>query len=268
MFESHFQLKQTPFTREISVQGLFLTKSHQEALSRLRYTAERRGVMLLCGDSGVGKSTVLRRFKHDLDPTHFEVLYFNQTGGTVRSFYADLLGQLRLEVPYQTVQARTRASAALLERYQTHRRIPVLLLDEAQEMPDTLLEHIRGLLNYECDAFSPFALALSGTRRLSRRLALQHHEALAGRIQLQFHLAGLTPDETVTYVTHQLELVGADRPIFTASALRKLHQASNGNPRAVNKLATLSLMSAAAKRLDLIDDDLVGQLLASEVSEP
>ncbi|MGI6543654.1 MAG: ExeA family protein [Limnochordia bacterium] len=228
MFESHFGLTRTPFSREIPAHSLFLTRNHRGALSRLHYTAQRRQVMILIGDSGVGKSTVLRRLKHELDPTSYE---------------------------------------ALLDRYQIHRRTPVLLLDEAQEMPDELLDAVRGLLNYDCDAFSPFALVLVGTRRLANRIEQQRHAAPAGRIHMPFHLSAFTPQETAEYVQHHLQVAGTQRPIYTEPALKRLHQTSNGNARRVNRIATLCLLSAALTKQDLIDDELVSQVVASELGE-
>lgn len=265
MFEAHSALQRTPFSRDIPVHSLYLTGNHQEALSRLRYTAQRRLVMLLTGNPGVGKSTILRKLKDDLDATQYEVLYLNQAGATLRSFYTDILGQLRMEPPYSMVKARALTAKALLEHYQVHHRTPVLLLDEAQEMADELLDSVRGLLNYDYDAFSPFALILVGTRKLARRISLQRHEALTGRVELPFELRAFTQEETVAYVWHQLTVAGATRPIFTESALRKLHQATSGNARTINKTATLCLMSAYLQKQQLIDDDLAGQIIASEL---
>lgn len=265
MYESYFGLKHVPFSREIPVQHLCLTRNHQEALSRLRYTAQRRQFMLLTGNPGVGKSTVLRKLKHDLDAASYEVLYLNQTGATVSSFYAELLTQLKIDPPFSRVKARALAAKALLDRCQIHRRTPVLLLDEAQEMPDDLLDALRGLLNYDCDAFSPFALVLAGTRKLSTRISLQRHEALAGRIHLPFHLEPFTQEETLAFVQHQLQVAGATRPIFTEQALKRLHQASNGNARQIGRIANLCLLSAASSKLELIDDELVSQVIASEL---
>lgn len=267
MFESHFGLTRTPFSRDIPVQSLFLTRNHQEALSRLRYIAQRRQFMILIGDPGVGKSTVLRRLKHDLDATSYEVLYLNQTGATIGSFYLDLLTLLKMDYPFGRIKARVQAAKALLDRYQIHHRTPVLLLDEAQEMPDELLDAIRGLLNYDCDAFSPFALVLVGSRKLANRISQQRHAALAGRIHLPFHLSAFTQEETSEYVQHHLQVAGASRPIFTEPALKRLHQTSNGNARQINQSATLCLLSAALSKQELIDDELVSQVVASELGK-
>lgn len=265
MFETHFKLDGTPFSRETPVQALFLTSGHREALSRLRYAAERRLNMILTGEPGVGKSTILRRLKHDLDPARYDMLYLNQSGSTPRSFYSDLLGQLRVEMPYQLTQARALASKALLDRFKTHGRTPILLLDEAQEVPDKLFDELRGLLNYDYDSFTPFAMILTGHPRLARRLALQHHTALHSRIQLQAHLSPFTQEESMAYIQHHLQAVGAKHPIFTESALKKLHQSTGGNARSLNNMATLCLMSACVQKQELVDDEMVADVAAAEI---
>lgn len=264
MFEAHFKLDGTAFSRETPVQALYLTEGHREALSRLRYAAERRLNMILTGEPGVGKSTILRRLKHDLDPAHYDILYLNQSGATPRSFYSDLLGQLRVEMPFQLTKARILASNALLDRLKTHGRTPVLLLDEAQEIPDKLFDELRGLLNYDYDSFTPFAMILTGHPRLARRLALQHHAALHSRIQLQAHLSPFTQAESMAYIQHHLQAAGAKHPIFTEAALKKLHQSTGGNARGLNNIATLCLMSASVQKLELIDDGLVSNVVAAE----
>lgn len=267
MFETYFELERTPFSKETAVGALFMTPAHREALSRLRYVAERRLAMLLTGEPGVGKSTLLRRLRNELDPAHYDVLVLNQIGVTPRSFYSDLLAQLRVEAPFEIGKARALAAKALLDRFKTQARTPVLLLDEAQDMPDKLLSELCGLLNYDCDSFTPFALVLTGNRKLARRLALQHHEALAGRVQLQSHLEPFTLEESGAYVQHHLQVAGAKRPIFTEAALKKLHQSAGGNARGLNNIAILCLMSAAANKCQLIDDQLVSDVVATEWRE-
>lgn len=264
MFETHFGLQRTPFSREIPAAALFMARGHREALSRLLFVAERRNTMLLTGEPGVGKSTVIRKLQAELDPARYEVVVLNLIGSTPRSFYGDLLTLLRVEAPYEMSKARRTAAQALLERYKTQQRIPVLLLDEAQEMPDALLAELCGLLSYDCDSFTPFALVLSGNPRLANRLSLKHHEALAGRIRLQAHLEAFEQEESMAYVQHHLQVAGATRPIFTDEALKKLHQSTGGNPRTLNNIATLALMTAAGNKTDLIDDRLVADVVAAE----
>lgn len=264
MFEDHFGLERTPFTREIPVEALYRSQMHREALSRLRYVAHRRMFMALTGESGVGKSTTLRALKSELDAARFEVFYLGMTNPSVVGFFENLLAALRVEIPYRPNRARRLAADVLLERFRSQQRIPVLLLDEAQGFSMPLLEAIRGLMNYECDAFSPFSLVLAGSDEFRQRLWLRPLQSLAGRLQMRFHLHGLQPEETVHYVEHQLRTAGARSEIFTRPALERLHKATAGIPRHINHLATLALMTAAATNNRLVDEALVDALIETE----
>lgn len=219
MVEAFFGLSRTPFTRELSASDLFPSRQHRELLERLRFTAERRLVLLLTGEVGAGKSTALRALRDRLDATRYEVLYLADVAFSPRSFFQRLLEELRVEAPYQLARAKRLAYRTLLDRYRTHPRTPLLLVDEAQHLPRGVLEEVRGLLNYDCDAFAPFALVLAGTRPLAHLLQLASLEPLAQRIDLRFHLQGLEPEETRAYVRHQLRLAGAAREIFSEEAL-------------------------------------------------
>ena len=264
MFEQHFSFHRTPFVREVPVEALYRSQTHKEALARLRYVAENRMFMALTGASGVGKSTTLRALKHELDSARFEVIYIGLTNPSTVGFFEALLSALRVEIPYRPNRARQLASDVLLERFRSQKRIPVLLVDEVQGFSTPLLEAIRGLMNYDCDAFSPFALVLAASEEFRQRLHMRALQALAGRLQMRFHLGGLEPEETVRYVEHQLHAVGAAGEIFTRPALNRLHEVSGGIPRHINHLATLALMAAVGTGTRLVDDELIGALIETE----
>jgi len=114
MYKEYFNLTRQPFTREIEVDKLFLTQGHREAISRMTYAVTNRMLMLFTGEYGLGKSTVLRCLKYKLESSKYEVLYLNQSKATARSFYSDILTQLRLEPPYQLPKARLLTHKALL----------------------------------------------------------------------------------------------------------------------------------------------------------
>lgn len=268
MFEAHFSLNQTPFARECSVGDIFRSKVHQELFRRLIYVAEHRRVMLLTGESGAGKSTALRALASELSPTAYAAIYLADVAFTPRSFFSALLEALQQEPPFQMSKAKTLARKTLLQCQKTQRRTPVLLVDEAQNLSPSLLEEVRGLCNYDFDAYSPFALVLSGTRDLARRLSLQPFEALVQRIDLRMHLGGMNPDETAQYIRHHLLQAGGQGEIFTPEAIQRIHQASGGIPRRINKLATLVLFAAAGADVHTIDDGLVDKVITHELQLP
>ena len=264
MFEDFFALHTTPFTREIDAASLFLTSTHREGLARLRYTVERRQIMLLTGETGAGKSTLLGAFNAQLDPTRYEAIYLCQTGATVGSILHEILRQLRVDPPYGITRAKALVARTISSRQQSQKRIVVLLVDEAENLSEAVLETLRGLATTEFDAFSPLALILSGQRHLATRLAMANLQPLAGRINLRYHLRAFSEEESADYTQHHLQRAGAENEIFTQPALERIHKASGGVPRRINQLATLSLMSAASSETKLVDDQLIDEVIHCE----
>ena len=133
-------------------------------------------------------------------------------------------------------------------------RQPVLAVDEAHRLPPRLLPELRFLLNYPLDSTAPVTLILCGHTELRHKLALRPLEAIRQRVTVAYHLPPLTAAETGPYVTHQLQQVGVDRPIFTEAALQTGWDWSHGIPRRLNTWARACLMAAYAGQLTLVDD--------------
>ncbi len=268
MYESKFGFQRTPFQRDIPLEMLFHARTHQELARRLIYVAEQRRVLLLTGESGAGKSTALRVLKGQLDATRYTMIYLMDLEFTVTSFYRAILHALDLAPPYLLAETKALTRRSLLESYRNQKRTPVLMIDEAQTLAPRLLEELRGLLNYECDAFSPFALILAGTTELARKLKLRTFESLTQRIDMTYHLEGFTEAETKAYVEHHLRMAGSQAEVFTVEALARLHHASGGMARRINRLATLCLMAAASQDKKLVDASLVELVITHEVDLP
>src|SRR5690606_8219597 len=156
----------------------------------------------------------------------------------------NLLAALRVEIPYRPNRARRLAADVLLERFRSQQRIPALLLDEAQGFSMPLLEAIRGLMNYECDAFSPFSHVLAGSDEFRQRLCLRPLRRLPGRPQMGLPLTVRRPEATFHCVAHRLRTAGARSELSTRPAVDRLHKGAAGIPRHVTRLATLALMTA------------------------
>ncbi len=114
---------------------------------------------------------------------------------------------------------------------------PVLVVDEAQHLRSDVLEELRLLTNYEMDSQNRLCLLLVGQAELRRRIGMAVHAPLSQRIVVRYHLDGLTREELSLYLTHLLRLAGTELPLFEASAMEALFQATSGLPRKVNLLA-------------------------------
>lgn len=263
MFEAHFGLNATPFRKDVPAMALFPSRLHQDTLARLVYAIAHCQIVCLCGETGTGKSTLLRALVAQQSPARYRFLHLPQPPRTPRELWTDLLQALGADVPWTMTEARSRVRRQLAASAEAG-RTPVLILDDAQEIPVAMLEELRLLTAFDLDAKPVFALLLAGHPELSRHIRKRGLEALAQRVELWCQLVGLDRDETGRYLQHHLELAGSVQPIFSPDAVLGLFQATKGVPRAVNRLATACLHHAAAQSLDQVDADTV-EAVSSEL---
>ena len=162
MFESFYELKATPFGRDIPVNELLVTPEVEDVLGRMRYAAQRKLFMVLTGDCGTGKTTLVRQLKSMLDPNEFSLLYLADSKLTPRHFYKGLLTQLGVESRFYRGDAKRQLHREIELMRGIHHRQPVVVVDEAHRLDREMLEEVRFLLNFRMDAMSPMALILVG----------------------------------------------------------------------------------------------------------
>ena len=254
MYRKHFAFSRLPFEHAPQPEELFASATLRETEARLNHLLQLRGIGLITGESGCGKTTVCRKLASALHPGLYRVLYIPLSTGNVMDMYKSIAWELGLPAERNRASAyrqiRTEVSRLTLEAKQR----PVLIVDEAHHLRNDVLEDLRLLTNYAMDADNRLCLLLVGLTELRRRLAMAVHESLAQRIVVRHHLGGLSREELQAYLTHRLRLAGCELPLFEPPAVEALFQASQGMPRKVNRLAHYALTSAAqakAQRVEL-----------------
>jgi len=245
MYRKHFALSAFPFDPGPEPEALFASASLAEAEARLKHLLDLRGIGLVTGEAGCGKTTVCRKVAAELHPGLYRVFYIPLSTGNVMDMYKSIGWELGLP------DARNRAAAFRVIRAEISRltleakQRPVLIVDEAHHLRNEVLEDLRLLTNYRMDSENRLCLLLVGLTELRRRLSMAVHESLAQRIVVRHHLTGLTRDELPAYLTHRLRLAGCELPLFEPPAVEALFQATQGMPRQVNRLAHYALAAAA-----------------------
>lgn len=245
MYLHHFALAHYPFETPVHSDELFASQAARESAARLAHLLELRGIGLLTGEPGCGKTTVCRQVVASLHPGRYKVCYVTLSTGSVFDTYQAIGWELGL-APQRTRAAAFRALQTEITRLATEaRQQPVLVLDEAQHLRSEVLEDLRLLTNFEMDSEPRLCLLLVGLTELQRRLTMAVHASLNQRIVVRQHLGGLGRSELEDYLRQRLQRAGCELPLLEPAALEALHQAARGLPRQVNRLAHYALAAAA-----------------------
>ncbi len=246
MYKNFFGLRENPFNVNPDPRYLFLTPQAQEALSGLAYGVRmRKGFILLTGEVGTGKTTLIN---HLLDWLHKQrmptAFIFNSHLG-VSQLFDFVLADFGIPVDTRTKSnVLMRLNEWLLERYRSG-QTPVLIVDEAQNLPLYVLEEIRLLLNLETPSEKLLQIVLSGQPELEEKLKRPELRQLRQRIMLRCKTMPLDPEETHGYIHERLSIAGAPgEPIFSPEAIHAIHRHSRGIPRVVNLLCEHALVNA------------------------
>lgn len=162
MFTQFFNLRFNPFTKEIPIDKLFLSKNLEELTSRLMYLQKARGIGLIIGEAGTGKTTALRQYAQSLNPALFQSFYFPLATVTVQEFYRGLALELGEEPKHKKVDLFRQIQSAIGSMYYERRVTPVIILDEIHMASNKLLEDLRLIFNFNMDSENPFILILAG----------------------------------------------------------------------------------------------------------
>jgi len=245
MYRKHFALTGFPFDLSPVPEELFATAALAEATARLKHLLALRGIGLITGEAGAGKTTVCRKLAAELHPGLHRVCYVSLSTGNVMDMYKSIGWELGLPTERNRASAFRVIRAEVTRLSQEAKQHPVLIIDEAHHLRHEVLEDLRLLTNYQMDADNRLCLLLVGLTELRRRLAMAVHESLAQRLVVRYHLGGLSPEELPQYLAHRLRLVGCELPLFEPPAIEALYQCSRGVPRRLNRLAHYALTSAA-----------------------
>jgi general secretion pathway protein A len=248
MYESFFGLGERPFDLTPNPRYLVLTDAHREALSNLEYAiSSRKGVTLLLGEAGTGKTTIIRTaIERQPDRVHCVHL---QNPALDRTEFVEMLAT-RFVLSPRAAESKTAfllELEALLVARSTKGESTVLVVDEAQSLPLELLEEIRLLVNIETNDEKLLSVILAGQPELADRLNERSLRQLKQRVALRCQLNALTLQESCAYVAGRIRAAGGvGAQTFTREAVTLMHERSHGIPRTLNVIADNALLTAFA----------------------
>jgi len=262
MYEKFFGLRERPFDITPNPRFMYFTPRHREALLNLQFGIEsRKGVVVLIGDAGLGKTTVIRAA---IEKQRAEVrcVYLNNPLLTRAEFIEFLANALELSPAAE--QSKTRLVAELSSRLSAERQrgaSVVLLVDEAQSLSNKLLEELRMLTNIETDTEKLVTLVLVGQPQLADRLNDERLGQLKQRVELRCTLSPFDIAETVMYIKNRVRIAGGDAvQMFTRGAIQVIHERSRGIPRSISVICENALVGAFAENQNPVTRALVEEI--------
>jgi type II secretory pathway predicted ATPase ExeA len=238
-----FGLERLPFDKETDTGALQKLPSVQANLEALFLFAETRGTGLVCGQSGSGKSCLLRMLCGELHHGLYKPLYLCHASVSVSEFYTHIAAALGLPACGRRA-ALFRAIQAQVMELAKKRVHPLLIIDEAHMLSNDILSEIRLLANFEMDSLNALSVLLCGQDSLLPRLDLAILEPLANSISITVKTRGLPEEETYAYIEKSISECGAGQQIFTVAAMKAIHQFSTGLMRTINNIARAGMKKA------------------------
>ncbi|MGB8839913.1 MAG: AAA family ATPase, partial [Aliidongia sp.] len=248
MYMRFFGLNRLPFESSPDPGFLFDGPAHREAIASIEYAvATRMGFIMLTGEVGLGKTTVIRAFLDRYDRDKLLPIYVFHpllSFDDLLELVSDELG-LTLAAGVSSFNRLRAIQRELIRLYGEERQV-ILVIDEAQRLPEDTLENLRLLTNLETNQAKLLQIVLVGQPELEAVLAQPHLRQLDQRIVLKARLDTLTPADSERYLRHRLVLAGADNPeaVLSAAAMRAIVELAQGVPRRINILANRTLIDA------------------------
>jgi general secretion pathway protein A len=257
-----FELTQEPFSNAPVSRFYYNSAQHSQALTRLMHAVGyMKGLSILVGDIGAGKTTLARRMLDSLPESEYEaaLLVIIHSGITAQWLLRRIALQLGVENPAQEKLALlSQLYQRLLQIYESGKKA-VVLIDEAQMLETReIMEEFRGLLNLEVPERKLISFVFFGLPEIEKNLKLD--PPLAQRVALRYKLEPFTAESTEAYVKHRLRLAGCPRMPFTPEALLAVHEHSGGTPRVINTLCDNALFEAFLARQESIGAELVHRI--------
>ena len=258
MYRKRFGLRGHPLPKDAQGKTFFTETDGYRRLSRaFNDIIDDRGLAVLTGVAGVGKTAALRNLCRALPIPDHRVIYLCDTAVAPLDMYRMLAIELGVQPSHRRSQLWADIKQAMLHMVDEQGVLPVLILDEAQHLSDRFLIDLSGFLNFAFDSRDIFPVWLLGLPRLSTHLRMQQHSALAMRVSVHVHIEPLGRDDFTAMVMHGLAAVGAKEKLLSNPATEILWRATHGLPRTASKLLRAALREAHHRDQNFVDEHVI-----------
>ena len=259
MYKSFYGLNKKPFQITTDPSFLWMGKKHREALSTLKYgVIANKGFLLLTGDVGTGKTTLINRLVEDIKDRSYTAK-IPDPGLSKYDFYRMVAQYFGMPIQVRTKSDFLEPFSRFLNDAHEEKKSVLLLIDEAQRLKHDLMEEIRLLSNLERQDAKLLNIFFVGQNEFNAILLQPENRALMRRITITYNLDPLDQAETCEYIRHRLKTAGAGYEIFSSAAMEEVYAFSNGFPRQINIICDLAMFFASQLAQRTISRHVVSQ---------
>jgi general secretion pathway protein A len=259
MYLEHFGLKAKPFQISADPKFLWMGSKHKEALAILKYGIfDNRGFLLLSGDVGTGKTTLIHALTQDIG-SDTVVATVPDPGLSLMDFYHYIAKSFGIKEPFETKQQFLEVFETFLLRNESLNKKVLLIIDEAQRLTSDLLEEIRLLSNIEKDYTKLLNIFFVGQNEFNDIILKQKNRPLRQRITINYNIDPLEQHEVMEYINFRLGVAGCDEPLFTGDAVREVFAFSEGYPRLINIVCDHALLTGFVQGVARITGSIVSE---------
>ena len=255
MYNEYFGFKESPFSIAPDPHYLYMTAQHREALAHLVFGLNSEGgCILLTGEVGTGKTTICRCLLEQI-PEHAKIALLLNPKVTALELLETICDEFNISYAINNNSVKSYIdliNTFLLDAYASNEKT-VLIIDEAQNLDDDVLEQLRLLTNLETNQRKLLQIIMLGQPELLDILSQEKMRQLAQRITARYHLDALSKEEIKAYISHRLAIAGQNVQLFPDAVIKKIFQISKGIPRLINVICDRALLGAYVQNKPSVD---------------
>lgn len=260
MYTQYFGLKYVPFAKNSPC--LLIDEQHDAFKQQFSALLNMPGIGLLTGEPGVGKTALIRHIVQTLNPHQYQVFYLTETQFTSFDIYRQIALQFGIRPNHRFAQLWRDIKIYIRERYENNRGLPLLIIDEAQNLPDDFFRGFPSFLNFDFDAKSMVTVWFVGHPILANIMDRVVNSALSSRIQARYHIHAIFErDRFVQLLQQAFKEAGAQSSLLSDSGIELLRVASQGRLRTLHNLLLYTIQLATKKNLNYLPDDLLQEAI-------
>lgn len=257
-YTSYYGMESNPFIKEEKLKGIYESEEYKEGYSRLEYLRDIKGIGLITGIPGVGKTTLLKKFEEELNKEKYNVIYVSVTNKGKFEFMSMICRELGIDTGNCYINdVKRRIQEAIKKEKEEYGKETIILIDNAERLTREMILDMNYLYEFDYNSRDYTSLILCGSGELKEELTKKIYENMRQRIICIYKMNGLKKEEVEEYINTRLKMENQTNEIFSKAAINALGNASHGIIRKLNTLINLSLMIGYVKKKQKIDEEIV-----------